>query len=99
MQRFGGKHLSARTAGGDSAKLAYWRLIETLEGEREDGSTRIGYHRITDKGVAFVEGRIRVPKHVFIYDGNHLGFSDETLDIREALGHAFDYGELMRAAG
>src|SRR5947209_7322775 len=42
---------SAALRGGDLAKCRYWGLIEAQEGEREDGSDRIGIWRMTDLGV------------------------------------------------
>jgi hypothetical protein len=82
---------------GDFAKLRYWGLIERMEGEREDGSNRVGYYRITPLGKDFVEGRVKVPGHVYLFNSECIGHSDETLHIGEALGTAFDYAELMSA--
>lgn len=87
--------------GGDWAKLAYWGLLR--EQNRGDvhsiaGGPRAGYHRITDRGKLFVRGKIVVPKYVFVYDGEPMGFSEETTSIDDALGSRFDYQELMAAS-
>lgn len=82
---------------GDEAKARYWGLIEEYpDGEREDGSTRVGVWRLTSKGVSFVHNRLRVPKYALIYDGKCLYLDDdETVSISDALGTKFNYRELM----
>ena len=83
---------------GDWAKLTHWGLIEELLGERPDGSTRVGYYKITRNGRLFVQNKLRVPKHIWLYDGHTTERQDsETVSIIEALGDKFDYSELMRA--
>lgn len=82
--------------GGDFAKLVHWGLIETKpESDRGDGSKRAGYYKITSKGRDFVDGKIRLPKHVFLYASAFLGFSDESTSFRDAFGEKFNYDELM----
>lgn len=88
-----GKGVVAR--GGDFAKLSFWGLLESGEGPRHDGSSRNGMWRITPKGVDFVRGRIIVPKYIFLFNQQCLGFSEEQIHITEALGDDFDYRELM----
>ena len=91
-----GKGAVAR--GGDFAKLEYWGLIEPQKHERRDGSTRTGMWRITQLGRDFVEDKMRVPKHIFLYNSQLVGVEHETISIREALGQEFDYGALMQSA-
>jgi len=80
---------------GDFAKLVYWELIEPLEGERDDGSTRVGWWRVTDDGAQFVLGRVVVPKHARVYDSQCLKVTGELVGIRDCLGERFNYRELM----
>ena len=88
----------AAAVRGDWAKMVHWGLIEERRGVRSDGSTRVGYYKITSAGRRFVQNRIRVPKHVWIYDGEAIERADtETVSIVEALGDKFDYAELMRS--
>lgn len=78
------------------ALLRFWTLIEPQGGEREDGSSRTGFYRITAHGFRFVRGEVRVPKYVYLYNQTPLNRHDErTVDIREALGDKFNYTELM----
>ena len=84
-------------ASGDYAKLRYWGFIEQQEGEREDGSSRNGFWRITDKGRAFAKGETRVPGHAFVFADRVLRFDEKRLvDVRDALGKKFRYDDLMR---
>jgi len=91
--------LGPTTRGGDWAKLTAWGLIEEQEGKREDGSSRTGFYRITDKGRAFVKGAIPLPKHALFYDGTVLRLdASELIFIKDALGKKFSYEELMAPA-
>ena len=83
-------------AGGDAAKLRYWGLIERSPGERDDGSDRIGRYRITAVGKQFVEGKIAVPRYVYLYNQLLLRLSEEMTTIQDALGDKFNYSELMK---
>jgi hypothetical protein len=65
-----------------------------MPGEREDGSARNGYYKITKKGYDFIRGA-RVPSHTFIYNGNQRGFTESTITINQALKSSFSYDELM----
>lgn len=87
----------AKQRAGDEAKLAYWELIEPMSGERDDGSTRTGWWRITPLGRDFVNKRVRVAKYARVYDGRLLSLddSDGWVGIAEALGDKFDYDQLM----
>lgn len=83
---------------GDWAKLVHWGLIDALDGQRADGSKRIGYYRITPKGRRFANNQIKVSKHIWIYNGEPTDDSDEEMvSILDVLGDKFDYTELMQA--
>lgn len=76
------------------AKLNYWGLLE--EKENTDYSKKTsGYWRLTSTGIDFLENKIDVPTHVFIYNNKVQGFSKEKTFIQEALGNHFNYKELM----
>lgn len=80
---------------GDVAKLRHWGLIEPWQARREDGSKRAGLWRITALGARFVDGKVKVPAHVLIYNDIFLGFSDEHVTIQQAMGKKFNYREIM----
>lgn len=56
------------TSGGDYAKARYWGLIEESGEGRDDGSARAGLWRITESGIDFLLGAIRVPKYMAVYN-------------------------------
>jgi hypothetical protein len=80
-------------------ELRHWGLIERKPGEKEDGNPRNGMYRVTDEGMAFVEGRRSVPRYAYIYNDAPVGFSDgkyaptEFVDVYRALGKNFNYKE------
>lgn len=84
---FGQKHR-------DWPLLRLWGLVEPRT-KRTGTENARGFWRVTELGRAFVAGRTRAPTWVFVFDGEKTGSSDEVLTIREALGHRFDYAELM----
>jgi len=54
-----------------------------------------GKWRATKKGQDFLEGRIAVPRFVYIYNQATLRFDGQPVTFRECLGKRFDFGELM----
>jgi len=80
---------------GDKSKMVYWGLIEKKKGTRDDGSKRNGYYQITNRGKDFVEMKISVPEHAYIYNGKFLKFDDQLVSIQDSLSEKFNYKELM----
>lgn len=83
------KQTSAR--GGDYGKLRYWGIIEAGSESRSQG----GKWRITEQGISFAMGVMRMPRNVYVRNNEAKGFSEDTISIQEALGDKFDYDELM----
>lgn len=84
----------ASAGGGSFALLRHWGLIK--EAEKTDTVTRTsGFWFITYKGRDFLKANIQVPKYLDTYNGKILGFSDEMISVKDALGNKFDYAELM----
>lgn len=82
---------------GDVAKFTFWGLVEKMEGKREDGNKRNGFHRITQKGRWFVEGRMQVPKFALLFDNRLYGLDEsKQISIHDALRNRFDYNTLMQ---
>lgn len=79
----------------EEGKLRYWDLVEEKTDLRTDGG-RAGYWRLTEMGVAFVKGVIKVEKYARVFDGKLLRLTGPMIGIREALTDKFDYEELMR---
>lgn len=81
-------------------KLRYWGLLEMHDLDHDLEATPFtGMWRITELGFQFVREEIKVPRHVFLYDGRKLGGPQgdvpETTTIRQALGDRFNFDELM----
>lgn len=81
---------------GYHPKLEHWRMIERMP-NTDKTKPWSGYWRLTERGKQFADGEIKAAKHVYLYNKVALGFSDELIDIRDALGEKFDYEELMKA--
>ena len=81
--------------GGYGTLGHFWGLMEREPGEREDGSDRVGWWRLTPLGVRFVLRQAQVPKYAHLYDGRCLGLHGKPISISECLGNRFNYGELM----
>jgi hypothetical protein len=97
---------AAVRGGGDASKLRFWGLLFPVEGEREDGSRRNGWWRLTERGRRFCQGALAVPQYVFIF--NDTAYSPEAagvpgekrgglVTLRDVMGEGFDYAEMMGA--
>ncbi len=83
--------------GGEFAQLKRWGLIEEADNKDEFKRTS-GMWAITEKGMRFVRGTVKVDKYIYTYNGKTIrviNVSDETTDIYNALGNKFNYSELM----
>jgi len=85
--------LSTTLGGGDFAKLMFWGLLEQKPAEENNRGS--GYWRVTEKGSDFVNGKVKIPSHVMIYNGDFLGLDGDDVSIQDCLGEKFSYTELM----
>jgi len=77
--------------------LERWGLIEAMPGERDDGSNRTGFWRITLKGQQFVRKEIEVPEYFLMYNKANEGFGGNGITIVDALrSGGFNYEEMMK---
>lgn len=84
----------ANLASRSFAKLAYWDLIKAEENLDTQKRTS-GMWTLTEKGRQFVRDDIKIPKRAYIYNGKRLKYSEDEVSISEAIGHKFNYQELM----
>ena len=92
------KKMKINAGSSNTAILRHWGLLEKFEGERDDGSKRVGLYRMTDLGRDFVLGRVSVTKHIYQYNDEIVKVADPDLSqisVHEALGNKFDYNVLM----
>lgn len=59
-----------------------YALIERLAQQRSKG--RDTYWRITKYGLAFVNGRLRIPKRIVLYLGNPIAFCGPSINFAQA---------------
>lgn len=74
--------------------IEFWNIAVKTKND-DDSKRTSGLWKLTPKGVAFVEGRLLIPKYAKTYDNKCQGFSDTRITIKEALGNKFNYRELM----
>ena len=91
------RELGVSTNGGEFAQLLHWGFIEDVAARNDWKARRSGLYKITETGKQFVTGAIDAPGHAFTYNQTLYGFSDGRTTIKQALGDAFDYAELMSA--
>lgn len=89
-------------ASSDGTYLRFWRFIEPMplkeapgDDKEKEGQRSSGIWKITGTGKTFAEGRARAKAHAFVLCGKCEGFSEDMVDIHEALTAKFDYAELM----
>jgi len=81
---------------GDFTYLVHFGLLEKMQGEREDGSNRNGFYKITGRGIMFCEQKLTVNSKFYMFNGKLDGFDGEQIGIQRALGKKFSYTELMQ---
>ena len=86
--------IEGRPAGGDYAKLQWWKMIES-RANVDPSKKGSGLWRPTQVGIDFVYQRIRVPAKVYLYKKSFMGWGDKWTDMPGALGKHYDYAELM----
>lgn len=74
--------------------LKHWNLVEPQTLRTGEKNSR-GYWKLTDKGRDFLQGKIRVPSHVFVYNNTPVGFESKDVTAQEALGEPFNYFQVL----
>jgi len=87
-------HSDLTYTGRDYNYIKDWGLAETRRSEDPDKKDT-GFWKPTDTGLAFVQGRLRVPSHIYAYNGTCYGFTSRMVTISEALGQPFRFDELL----
>jgi hypothetical protein len=86
--------LGCTGSGGDFARLERYGLISCLQ--NDDTSKRTsGLWIPTQKGIDFVEGRIKIKSHILMFNQKTFGFEGAEISIKSALGNKFNYAVLM----
>lgn len=78
---------TGQTGGGDTSKLVYWGLIEAWPEHS---------WKITDRGIQFLRGNIRLPHKALIYHDTLIGFDTSIeVTIRDLIGKNFSLDEVL----
>lgn len=80
---------------GDFSYMTHYKLLQKLNEDRPDGSSRNGYYKLTGTAIMFIEGKLTVAAKFKMFNSKFMGFEGEQIDIKTALGKRFDYQELM----
>jgi hypothetical protein len=88
--------LDGVTGAGDFTKAKYWGLIHSRINTDADTKSN-GQWMLSAAGLAFVQGKLRIPAEVMVFDDEVTDESAETISINDALGDRFNYHELMEA--
>lgn len=72
-----------------------WNLIEKADKHEDSTKKSDGLWRVTHKGLQFLDGKLRVPKKVYLYNNAVEGWSDEQIYFSECFGKHFDYSAVM----
>lgn len=78
---------------GVHGKLKYWGILEQKP-NKDTKKKASGYWKLTQKGIDFVQGRISVPKYVYLFDDRALRFSKEEVTFKDRFD-SFDYEKTM----
>jgi hypothetical protein len=84
---------SLRGNNHEVSQLTWWSLVFEDTRKREDGGRR-GCWKVSAKGLAWYEDRIRIPKHARVFNAHCFGLEGDLISMDDAL--PFDYRGLMR---
>lgn len=82
--------------GGSFAKGRHFGLVEEASKVRIDGG-RAGYWRLLPLGAAFLRGEASIPKYAYLFNGECLGVSEETVTLSQCTKR-FDLRETRLAS-
>lgn len=78
----------------EESKLRYWGLVVEAPLARPDGG-HAGWWKVTNLGADWVQGRVKVPKYAYIYNGERQRLAGTPVGIDDALGNHFNLAELL----
>jgi len=81
--KIGAKDLLNHGSYGNISKLRQWDLIQEVYHEDKKGKKMGGVYKITDRGLEFLKGNIKIPDAIF-FGGNELySFSERKISVHE----------------
>lgn len=79
----------------DFTLAKHWGLVQARPNEDDPSIKDTGQWTLTGAGLNFVRGSSTIPKYAYLFDDRLVGFSEDVVSIREALGKKFNYSEVM----
>jgi hypothetical protein len=80
----------------DFSKMKYWGLIEQAGEKRHVQGGRLSSNwRITNKGIRFIKGEIKIPRYAKIINGKCVGFHGKKETIKQIIEDKFSYEVAM----
>lgn len=74
--------------------LRYWGLIERkLDQPADSNPSGVGYYRITEKGIDFLKGNIKIPQKCKYSLREVVGFEGAEISINEGYDEPFNFEE------
>lgn len=89
------KEIGRSELRADYHKLRFWKFIEPKLENREDGSPRNGFYKITGLGILFSEDKTTAKEKAIIFNNKLERLDGEEINIKTALGLKFNYDLLM----
>jgi hypothetical protein len=82
---------------GEIGKLAFneWGLVEAKLVDPRGKKKASGLWRVTERGRAFVEGSLQIPRYLWVYDNHVDSASDEKIGLRQCFKTTFNYQDLL----
>lgn len=74
--------------------MRYWGLIEPHPNDNKEKKGS-GYWRITQKGINYMNGQMRLPKKAFVYNRKLVGFGEQQIYFSECFKERFNFEEVM----
>jgi hypothetical protein len=79
---------------GDLSKAKYWGLIVAKDHTPDDKRSS-GFWRMTELGIEFVKGGVKIKKYAHIYDDKVLDATGALVSIEDCLQNKYSYADLM----
>jgi len=93
------KFCKGRNGAGRFAALRYHGIIQEAKADKvntNDGQKKnSGMWKLTEKGIQYCEGNIKIPKYILTYKRQFVGTKGELMSIEEFLKEPFNYREVM----
>ena len=89
------KYFRVNANSMDYSQAQWWELIESKPNVDDPTKKDSGYWKLTPRGKLFVQNKLEVMSHAYLYNNKRLGFTGNKITVETGLGKKFNYQELM----